>query len=287
MARVIDAHTHAFPPDMRADRESFFDRDEWFRELYFNPKALLTGEQELLESMDANGVERAIIAGFPWADEGLCREHNQWMAEVCARHPERLSFLAIVVPQTRSAASDAADAFAAGAIGIGELNADAQRFDLLSPDAMRELVEFCTDQRKPIMLHSSEPLGHIYPGKGTATPDKLSVWLKAFPEQPVVLAHWGGGLPFYELMPEIRELTRNVVYDTAATTYLYDFKVFEAARTLVGSDRILFGSDFPVLGQRRLLRRVREAVDDEGALRAILWDNAARFYGLAGEAAGR
>ena len=50
---------------------------------------------------------------------------------------------------------------------------------------------------------------------------------------------------------------------------------------------ILFGSDFPVLGQRRLLRRVREAVDDEGALRAILWDNAARFYGLAGEAAGR
>jgi predicted TIM-barrel fold metal-dependent hydrolase len=205
------------------------------------------------------------------------------MAEVCARHPERLSFLGIVVPQAHSAASDAGDAFAAGAIGIGELNADAQRFDLLQPESMRELVEFCSAQGKPIMLHTSEPLGHIYPGKGNATPDKLAVWLKAFPEQSVVLAHWGGGLPFYELMPEIREIAHNVVYDCAATTYLYDFNVFEAAIKLVGADRVLFGSDFPVLGQRRLLGRVREVVGDEAALEAILSRNAGRFFGIEGE----
>jgi predicted TIM-barrel fold metal-dependent hydrolase len=281
---IIDAHTHAFPPEMCASREDFFHRDEWFRELYFNPKALLTGEYELLESMDATGIERAIIAGFPWADEGLCREHNQWMAGVCARHPGRFSYLATVVPQAHSAAADAADAFAAGAIGIGELNADAQRFDLLKPDSMRELVEFCTDSGKPIMLHTSEPLGHIYPGKGTATPDKVAVWLRAFPDQPVVLAHWGGGLPFYELMPEIRDIAHNVVYDCAATTYLYDFKVFEAALALIGPSRVLFGSDFPVLGQRKLLARVRDVIGDETALEAILWRNAARFFGIDAEA---
>ncbi len=283
MPPIIDAHTHAFPEEMRARREAFFDRDEWFRDLYLNPKALLTGENELLESMDKAGVQHSIIAGFPWADEGICREHNAWMAQVCASHPHRLSFLATVVPQSRSAASDAADAFAAGAIGVGELNSDAQRFDLLKPEAMSELVEFCSESGKPIMFHSSEPLGHLYLGKGSATPDKLAPWLRAYPDQPVILAHWGGGLPFYELMTEVRELTSKVVYDCAATTYLYDFQIFDTVIQIVGASRVLFGSDFPVLGQQRLVRRVRERIVDPETLEAVFSGNAARVFELAGK----
>jgi predicted TIM-barrel fold metal-dependent hydrolase len=130
------------------------------------------------------------------------------------------------------------------------------------------------------MFHSSEPLGHIYPGKGSATPDKLATWLRAYPDQPVVLAHWGGGLPFYELMKGMRELTRNVVYDCAATTYLYDFQVFDTVLEIVGASRVLFGSDFPVLGQRNLVRQVRQAIPDGAALDAVFAGNAARVFDL-------
>ncbi len=116
------------------------------------------------------------------------------------------------------------------------------------------------------------------PGKGSATPDKLAVWLDAYPDQPVVLAHWGGGLPFYELMPEIQALTRNVVYDCAATTYLYGFQIFEVALKIVGPERVLFGSDFPVLGQHRLLNRVRRHVPDAASSKALLGGNAEAFF---------
>ena len=40
--------------------------------------------------------------------------------------------------------------------------------------------------------------------------------------------------------------------------------------------RVLFGSDFPLTSQRRMLRRVRKAGLDEPDLAALLGENAAR-----------
>ncbi|MEZ4523830.1 MAG: amidohydrolase family protein [Thermomicrobiales bacterium] len=277
MARVIDGHTHAFSPDVIERREEICQIDEWFLHLYENPRAKLTGETELLASMERSGIDHAVIAGFPWTDPGMCREHNAWMAEVCRAHPDRLSFLGIVAPNDRDAGRDAEAAFNLGAIGIGELNADAQGFVLDDPADTAAVVEVCKLTGKPLMFHTSEPVGHSYPGKGTATPDKLVRWLEAYSEQPVIFAHWGGGLPFYELMPEIRALAANAVYDCAATTYLYDFSVFQTVLDVVGPERIIFGSDFPVLGQRRLLDQVRAVVQDSW-IDDLLGGNARRLF---------
>jgi predicted TIM-barrel fold metal-dependent hydrolase len=131
------------------------------------------------------------------------------------------------------------------------------------------------------MLHSTEPIGHLYPGKGAATPERIFVWLSAYPSQPVVLAHWGGGLPFYELMPEVRAVTHQVAYDSAATTYLYNHAVFPHVVSLVGQDRVLFGSDYPILRQDRLTRRVARQIEDDTTLDMIYAGNADRIYGLA------
>jgi predicted TIM-barrel fold metal-dependent hydrolase len=130
------------------------------------------------------------------------------------------------------------------------------------------------------MLHSTEPIGHLYPGKGEATPDKLFIWLSAYPTQPIVLAHWGGGLPFYELMPEVRAVTHYVAYDSAATTYLYNHSIFQHVAAIVGPERVVFGSDYPILRQDRLVRRVARQVEDTERLDMIYAGNADRIYGL-------
>jgi hypothetical protein len=230
--------------------------------------------------MDASGIDRSILCGFPWADTGLCREHSEWLAEVCRTHPERLSFLAIVVPHSPDAAGAVRHAKSIGAAGIGELNADAQGFDLRDPASLSAFVEACRAEQFALMLHASEPLGHDYPGKGGSTPERLTTFLSAFPEQPVVLAHWGGGLPFYELMPEVHGVTRNVSYDSAATTYLYRHDVIGVVIGLVGAERVLFASDYPVLSQGRLARRFERQIEDCFAREQVLWRNATRIYGL-------
>ncbi|HYI15544.1 MAG TPA: amidohydrolase family protein, partial [Thermomicrobiales bacterium] len=93
-------------------------------------------------------------------------------------------------------------------------------------------------------------------------------------------AHWGGGLPFYELMPEVRAVTHQVAYDSAATTYLYNHTVFSHVAALVGADRVVFGSDYPILRQDRLARRVARQIEDDTTLDMIYAGNADRIYGL-------
>ena len=277
---VIDAHTHAFPSDIVRGRDAYCARDDWFLDLYTDPIVTLAGTEDILASMDAAGIAQSILCGFPWRDPGLCREHTAWMAETCQANPGRLVFLGIVVPHDHDAARDAEHAFALGAAGLGELNADAQGFDLREPEQVADVLALCRELGKPLLLHASEPVGHAYRGKGAATPDRLVAWLHAYPAQPIVLAHWGGGLPFYELMPEVRAVTRHVVYDSAATTYLYNSAVFPTVAALTGTERVLFASDYPVLRQDRLLRKVERALPDERVLAPVLHDNAARVYGL-------
>ena len=278
---VVDAHTHVFPAEVVAGRAAFCDRDAWFGRLYSNPVAALIGAAELTESMAVAGIGQAVVCGFPWADLGLCRAHNDEMAAAVRGSGGRLSWLGVVPPGSGVAAAQEADrCFRLGAVGLGELNADAQVFGLDHPTAVAPVVEVCLAVDRPLLLHASEPVGHAYPGKGTATPDRLLRFLAAFPALRVVLAHWGGGLPFYELMPEVATVAANTVYDTAASTYLYRFAIYRAVLDVIGADRVLFGSDFPVLRQDRFLRRSLASGVRAGETDAVFGANARRVYGL-------
>lgn len=278
---VVDAHTHIFSPDVISGLDVYSRREPWFRQLYHDPRARLADAEDLLMSMSAAGIERSVICGFPWRDLGICREHNDYLAAAAERSGGHLAWLAIVPPHGgREAAIEARRALECGACGLGELNADAQGFDLRDAESLSPVVDVCRELDRPIMLHASEPVGHAYPGKGSATPEKLISFVTAFRDVDVVLAHWGGGLPFYELMLEVATALRRVVYDCAASTYLYRFDVFRTVLDLVGPNRVLFGSDYPVLGQRRFLARTLGSGIRPDELPAVLGENARRVYRL-------
>jgi hypothetical protein len=127
------------------------------------------------------------------------------------------------------------------------------------------------------LTHASEPVGHSYPGKGTVTPDLLYRFLSNFPQLIIVFAHWGGGLPFYALMPEVAEAFGNVYFDTAASPFLYRDHIFRHVVEIAGPERILFGTDYPLIKQGRLLRSVRSLDLPETVKEMILGGNAQRI----------
>jgi uncharacterized protein len=276
----VDAHTHLFPPEFVRRREELLRGDPWFGHAFGTPKAKMAGEDELLASMERSGFAMSVVVGWPWREQGLCREHNAYLADVARRFREQIAWLGIINPALADVEREIAYCVDNNAVGFGELNADAQGFDWSAPAAIAETFDVLRQIDLPVLIHASEPVGHTYPGKGTATPDRLLVSLAAFPDVRFVAAHWGGGLPFYELMPEVRALTRNVIYDSAASTYLYDFSIFPLLAQVVGSDRMLFGSDFPVLPQRRFLDRVLASGLPDDALPAVLAGNARRCFRL-------
>jgi predicted TIM-barrel fold metal-dependent hydrolase len=236
--------------------------------------------EELIASMDNAGVDVSIVVGWPWADNARCAEQNAYLAETSARWPDRIAWLGIVNPASEGAGVVIADCVVAGAKGFGEINADGQGFRWSDPASWRESILQITATGLPVMCHTSEPVGHRYPGKGYAHPQEILAAIEHDPIQNWVLAHWGGGLPFYELMPEVRLACTNVTYDCAATSYLYDAAVFRSVIDLVGVEKVLFGSDWPVLGQEKLMSRIRSLGMSDEELAAVLGGNAARVYGL-------
>ncbi len=221
------------------------------------------------------------MCGWPWRDPAHCREHNDYLAGASRESDGRLAWLGTVNPAEPGAAAEVERCLALGASGIGELNADAQGFSLENVSSFADVATVLQQSSRPAMLHASEPLGHHYPGKGTATPERLLQFVAAHQSLTMVFAHWGGGLPFYELMPEVAAKTANVLYDTAASTYLYRPAVFRAVLDVVGPERVLWGSDHPVLGMERFLRRtLRDANLMDHEVHGVLAENAARVYHL-------
>ena len=123
-------------------------------------------------------------------------------------------------------------------------------------------------------------MGHAYPGKRGQSLGGIWTFLSMHASVTVILAHLGGGLPFYAFMPEVAALFRRTYVDTAATPWLYAPGVYRAVAGLIGAERILFASDFPLRHPRADLGILRDAGLNGAALAAILGENAARLFGL-------
>ena len=257
---MIDFHTHVFPPEFIDRRQDLIGRDATFASLFADPKARMASAGDLLKAMDDDGVTISVVMGIGWTDHGLARESNDYIVESVRRSGGRLVGFAGVNPAWGERAATEADRCArSGLRGIGELHPDTQGFDLGDPGTMAPLMEAVRQHRLIVTTHSSEPVGHSYPGKGRTRPDLLWRLSQGFPDVTLVCAHWGGGLPFYALMPEVAEGLRNVYFDTAASPYLYSPAVYPTVASLVGPDRILFGSDYPLLSAGRTLQGLIES----------------------------
>jgi uncharacterized protein len=293
VAGTVDAHIHLFPPAVSERRQAYLDRDPFFAHLYAHPKARMVSVEQAIADMDRDGVEKAIIAGWPWQVHDVCVEHNTWAMAVARQHPDRFAALAVIQPEAgRAAVREVERCLDGGMSGVGELNADGQGFRLDSSGA-RAVAQVCAERGAALLLHSNEPVGHVYPGKGTLSLTTIYDFILSMPQLRLVLAHWGGGLPFYELMPEVRRAAANVCYDTAASPLLYDPGVFRLALEMVGARKVLFGSDYPLSlypgsgakpGFRRFLDEIRSLGLGAEAESGVLGGNARRVFSLAPQA---
>ena len=252
--------------------------------MYSDPAARMATAEDLLGDMDEDGVDVSVAMGIGWSDPGLARENNDYIAEAIQHHPGRIIGFGTANPALSGAAKEVERCADIGLRGIGELHPDTQGFDIADPAVMGPILEVLRAHDMALTVHCSEPVGHTYPGKGRTTPDKVMGLVSIAQGVKLLLAHWGGGLPFYALMPEVAEALSDVYFDTAATPFLYDRRVFEVASKLVQSSNILTASDYPLMRHSRIRKQVERA-DLSGADKAaVLGENAARLFGLASQA---
>jgi len=251
--RIVDAHVHFYPEEVSEDPVQWGTEH---REPWWTSCVAPVGRRSiqgwatsavLLRDMDRAGIEKCVLLGWYWQNQETCDLQNGWFANLIEAHPERLLAFAAVQPKGKQAALDSLErALDVGFCGIGELSPQAQEFAYDDPTFVR-VLQIAVERCLPTTLHVTDP---VVPTTAVAKPTPLEDFVtlaKDFPTLKLILAHWGGGLPFYELNPRLQDILRNVSYDCAASALLYDKRVFRQVVDLVGADRVLYGSDYPLL----------------------------------------
>jgi uncharacterized protein len=297
----IDAHVHYTPPALAARLPEVL-REEPYWGLLLAPGGTGSTLQDwveperMLADMDAAGLDRAVIMGSYWRHAEWCAAQNREILSLVRRWPDRLSGFCTVQPKAGPAALDELKRCLDGGLyGVGEMGAYGQGWDLEDRDFLR-LVEACIAYDIPLNLHVSEEIGHFYPGKSTTPLRSYYGLAERYPELKLILAHWGGGLFFYEIMPEVRRVLANVCYDTAASPLLFPTaQVFPMALHALDPHKILYGSDYPLricpaqqpcADFRPFLAEIAALGLPPATLEAMLGGNAQRLLGLGAGRAG-
>ena len=162
-------------------------------------------------------------------------------------------------------------------IGLGlrgvKIHPDIQRLDIDSPK-MFELCEII-EGRIPLYLH----MGDNRPQYRYSEPRKLSRLLERYPRLEVVAAHLGGYMAWDEAVSELAGRP-NVWYDTSSALWAMTPERAVELIHAYGSDRVMFGTDYPVKNLDDELSRFMRLELSEQEREDILYNNAKRFLKL-------
>jgi predicted TIM-barrel fold metal-dependent hydrolase len=269
----IDAHVHLHPPRLAQAVQRWFADHGWVSPHSFEPAAVAA-------ALHARGVRR--FCCFSYAHKpGMARDLNQWLAAQVARLPGAVA-LGTLHPDDPDL--DAVAAEATGDLGLRgfKFHHSVQRFHV-------------DDERLFAVYERAEAAGHVFvlhvgtmPYRDAFTGVTRFAGLMArFPRLRVCVAHMGAfqSAAFLALLARYPHLyvDTTMAMTPLATPYVgADPAAVTDADLQRWQDRVLFGSDFPLIpydyDEER--RWAWERGLDESARRKIFHDNALRFLGL-------
>jgi predicted TIM-barrel fold metal-dependent hydrolase len=238
-----------------------------------------------IEIMDEAGVELAFL---PAIRAGDARLRDSWavpyerIADVCAQHPDRFRGLAGADPT-------------AGMAGLRELERGVREHGFvgvhlyphwfeLAPDHARyyPIYAKCCELGVPIMLQVGQCLSYggprTFPSVGR--PIALDRVACDFPELTLIGIHIG--YPWAEEMISVAYKHPNVYIGSDAYAPTHWPPEFVRFADSWGQDKVLFGTDFPVIDPRRALREIDQLGLRPEPREKLLRGNAARVFGLEG-----
>ena len=228
-------------------------------------------QDRFLRVMDAAGVDKACANCIFHGD---ARRGNDAVARFVARRPDRFIGVAFVTPHyPEEALPELERAF--DELGMKFLKVYPDYFGRPIDDpAYLPIFEWADERGIVIMSHSSG-----LQGEDTLTNPRRFIGLaRRFTRVRWVLAHAGNGPRGEAQAVEAARACPNVFLEIC--TSFADHGLIEALVEGAGPDRVLYGSDMPLMDARYQVGRVVTADIPEEAKRQILGLNAIKLLGL-------
>jgi hypothetical protein len=268
----IDVHVHLHPPRLAEAIQRHFSRDGWVETHSWEPRAVAA-------TLRAHGVERFCF--FSYAHKpGMARDLNRWVAETGADLPGGIP-LGTLHPDDADVVEIAHEALDALRLAGFKFHCSVQRFRVDDP-RLFGVYERAEAEGRVFVLHA----GTMPYRDGFTGVAHVRALLARFPRLRVCVAHMGAFEP--EAFLALTETYEHVYVDTTMALAPIAARYVGAAPATITDaqlvrhqDRILFGSDFPLIPYDYEEER-RWAVDrglPATVRRKIFHDNALRFLG--------
>lgn len=259
--KIIDFHNHIFPDPIAEKAVINIGR------YYGVPMRGIGTVQALLESGSKIGVAHYVVHSSA-THAGQVQAINDYIAGVVHSHNNMIGF------GTLHSGLDDIDAEVHRLISLGlkgiKLHPEFQNFSV--DDVSMFPVYAAIEGKLPLLIHMGDE------NRDSSSPLRLSRILDRFPRLTVIAAHFGGYRMWDDAIKYL--FGRNVYMDTSSSlAFLDPAKATDMIRRH-GTEKFLFGSDFPMWGHREELDRflALDLTDEER--KAILYNNAARLLGL-------
>lgn len=264
----------------RPDRTAFFRGKIGVDRETFEGISLET----MLARMDAAKIERAFLVaakvGVKW-HPACYHVPYELVAEAVRKYPKRFSALAGLDP---TEGMDGVRALERAVKEDGFIGAHFYpHWFELPPDHAKWYPFYtkCVELGVPVQLQVGQSLVYdaSYPRRSVGRPICLDAVACDFPELKIIGIHVG--IPWTDEMIAMAWKHQNVFIAADAHSPKYWPESFVRYIDSYGQDKVMFGTDFPVLQFERTRAEVEGLKLRPGPLRKFLRDNALRIYGLA------
>ena len=280
---AIDAVVNILTKEALAHRPD--DRKEFFVDKIGVDQDTYSGvsHENMLKRMDEAGIEKAFLIAAksgPFGHPASQRIPYSIVANAVKEHPDRFYGLAGLDPtegmdQVRELQHAIED------LGFIGAHSYPHWFET-PPDHARyyPLYAKCVELDVPIQLQVGQSLVYTksYPRRSVGQPITLDSVACDFPELKLIGIHVG--IPWTDEMISMAWKHENIYIGCDAHSPKYWPPSFLKYVNSYGQDKVIFGTDFPVLGFERTMQEIDDLELKPVVLQKLLRDNARRIYKL-------
>lgn len=263
MQKIIDCHCHVYP-DKVARRAV-----EGIGAFYDLPMCCDGTLRDLTEKGAAAGITHYLIFSVA-TKPSQTRSINEFIAALARDSGGRMTGLGTLHPDSPDLEGDIAHLEELGLKGV-KLHPDTQGFKLDDYRCLK-IYSLC-EGRLPLLLHTGDRR-YDY-----SNPNRLKPILEIYPGLTVIAAHLGGWSIWEEAAQELHGYPNLYVDCSSSLFALTPARAAELIR-LYGSDRVLFGTDYPMWLPLEEVARFNALPLEEEERQRILHGNAERLFGL-------
>lgn len=281
--QAIDAVVNIWTPDALTYRPDW--RDDFFVGKMGVEQQISDGVpvEKMLKMMDRAGIEKAFLIATragPVGHSSCYRIPYELVAETCARAPDRLYGLAGIDPLD-------------GMKGVRELERAVRDLGFVGAHFYPHWFEIPPDHAKvypfyakcveldvPIQMQVGQSMNYDknFPRRSVGRPIALDAVACDFPELKLIGIHIG--IPWTEEMIAMAWKHQNVFIGSDAHSPKYWPESFVHYINSYGQDKVIFGTDFPVLDFERTMDEIDGLSLSDTVRRKLLRDNVLRIYRL-------